>query len=154
VEASVRIELLPVCDLEPADAAWMAAHLCNPRSEMQVELYERQSKTPIVVFITDQPIAWVASHEWHGDPTIEAFVEHDWRRRGLATIGTLTLMAASHMQRRRPVAVFSRDCVRLAKGLGFADVLLYQRTPTGWSLILREIAARERQGSGAARHEH
>jgi GNAT superfamily N-acetyltransferase len=134
---AVRIELLPVCDLEPADAAWMAAHLCNPRSEMQTELYARQADTPIVVFVTDRPIAWVASHEWHGNPTIEAFTDPEWRRRGLAKIGTLMLAATSHMQRHNAVAVFSGECAAMARSLGFRDVLLYQRTNTGWSLVLR-----------------
>jgi len=137
----MKIELMTVRDLQPADATWMAAHLCKPGSEMQLELYERQTDTPIAMVLTDEPIAWVASHEYHGSQTIEAFTHPDRRRQGLARIGTLTLMAGNYLQRREPVAVFSRDCVRLAKGLGFADVLLYQRTPTGWSLILREIAA-------------
>lgn len=135
----MKIELMTVRDLEPADATWMAAHLCKAGSEMQTELYERQSDTPIAMVLTEEPIAWVASHDYHDHQTIEAFTHPDRRRQGLARIGALTLMAGGYLQRREPVAVFSRDCVRMAKSLGFDDVLLYQRTPTGWSLVLREI---------------
>ena len=132
----MRAELLNVCDLEPADAAWIAAHLCRPGSEMQTEFYTRRSETPCCVIWSGQPVAWVATHEWHEHQTLEAFTDPDWRRRGLARIGAMMLLSVSYVVRDEPVAVFSPDCVPLAKSLGFADVLQYQRTPTGWSLIL------------------
>lgn len=131
----MKAELLNVRDLEPADAAWMAAHLCNPGSEMQVEFYERRTDTPVVVFSTEQPIAWVATHEWHGTQTIEAFTDPAWRRRGLVRSGALMLLATSHLVRTEPVAVFSRDCVRLAGSLQFKQTLLYQRSGKDWRLI-------------------
>lgn len=132
----MRAEVTTVCDLEPADAAWIAAHLCRPGSEMQTEFYTRRSQTPVVVFYSGQPIAWVATHEWHEHQTIEAYTDPDWRRRGLARAGALMLLAVSYLSRSEPVAVFSGDCVPLAKSLGFIDVLRYERSAHGWSLIL------------------
>lgn len=128
-------ELLNVCDLEPADAAWIAAHLCNPGSEMQTEFYERRTDTPVVVFSNEHPLAWVATHEWHGHQTLEAFTAPEWRRRGLVRSGALMLLATSHLVRTEPVAVFSPDCVGLTRSLGFSDSLLYQRDGRGWRLI-------------------
>ena len=131
----MNAELLTVRDLEPADATWIAAHLCRHGSEMQTEFYERQTDTPVVVFSNEHPIAWVATHEWHGHQTLEGFTDPEWRRRGLARAGALMLMAVSYLERREPVAVFSRDCVGLTRSLGFAETLLYQRDGTDWRLI-------------------
>lgn len=131
----MKAELLNVCDLEPADAAWIAAHLCRPGSEMQSEFYERLTDTPVVVFSNEQPIAWVATHEWHGHQTLEAFTDPEWRRRGLARAGALMLAAVSYLNRREPISVFSPDCVPLTRSLGFAETLLYQRDGRDWRLI-------------------
>lgn len=130
------LELTTVSDLEPFVATYCAANLCRPGSEMQTELYTRQADTPIVVASTGLPIAWVASHEWRGQQTLEAFVAHDWRRRGLAKAGAMVLMATSHLTRDEPLAVFSADCVPLAKSLGFKDVLHYTRRGKDWVLHL------------------
>ena len=131
----MKAELLHVRDLDAADATWIAAHLCNRGSEMQVEFYERQTATPVVVFSNEQPVAWVATHEWHGTQTLEAFTDPAWRRRGLARAGALMLLATSYLARTEPVAVFSRDCVRLAGSLQFKQTLLYQRSGADWRLI-------------------
>lgn len=131
----MKAELLHVRDLEPADAAWIAAHLCNPGSEMQSEFYLRQADTPVVVFSNEQPVAWVCSHDWHNTQTLEAFTHPAWRRRGLARAGTIMLLATSYLARTEPVAVFSRDCVALAQSLRFRRTLYYQRHGKDWRLI-------------------
>lgn len=132
----MKAELLRVCDLEPAEGAYLAAHLCRPGSEMQTEFFIRQAETPVVVFANEHPIAWVATHEWHEAQTLEAFTAPDWRRRGLARAGALMLMATSHLMRDESVAVFSADCVELTRSLGFPETLLYQRHGKDWRLIL------------------
>ena len=131
----MKAELLRICDLEPAVGAWIAAHLCRSGSEMQSEFYTRLTETPVVVFTTNDPIAWVASHEWHGHQTLEAFTHPEWRRRGLAKAGALMLAAVSYLDRREPVAVFSPDCVPLTRSLGFPETLLYQRHGKDWRLL-------------------
>lgn len=116
------------------DAAWIAENLCRPGSEMQSEFSQRRSTTPVVVMSVDRPIAWVATHTWREHQTLEAFTDPAWRRRGIARIGALMLLASWYLIRSRPVAVFSRDCVPLARSLGFAETLLYQRHGDGWRL--------------------
>lgn len=134
IVAGMKAELLRICDLEPADGAWIAAHLCRPGSEMQTEFYERLAETPVVVFSNEVPIAWVATHEWRDLQTLEAFTHPEWRRRGLARAGALMLLATWNLDRREPVAVFSPDCMPLAKSLGFVQVCQYQRSGDDWSL--------------------
>ena len=130
----MKAELLAVHDLEPADAAWIAAHLCRPGSEMQTEFYTRQASTPVVVFSTTEPIAWVATHEWRGTQTIEAFTSPYWRRRGLSKAGALMLLAANELERSEPVAVFAPECLGLTRSLGFAQTYVYRRSGPDWSL--------------------
>ena len=130
----MKAELLSVKDLEPAVATYVAAHLCNPGSDMQAEFYLRRADTPVVLFSTDEPIAWVATHDWNDTQTLEAFTAPAWRRRGLARAGATLLLATSHLVREEPVALFSPDCVPLARSLRFSQMLLYERTPQGWRL--------------------
>lgn len=131
----MKAELIRVRDLDASDATWIAAHLCNRGSEMQREFYERQTDTPVVVFSNEQPIAWVATHDWKNTQTIEAFTDPAWRRRGLARAGAIMLLATSYLARTEPVAVFSRDCVELAQSLRFRQTLYYQRSGADWRLI-------------------
>lgn len=130
----MRLELETVSDLEPFVATYCAANLCNRSSDMQSELYVRQSDTPIVIASVGLPIAWVASHEWRGQQTLEAFTAVDWRRRGLARMGAMMLMATSYLDRHQPVAVFAASCVPLAKSLGFRHVEHYTRAGNDWVL--------------------
>lgn len=118
--------------LEPFIGAYCAANLCRPSSEMHEELYVRQTRTPIVLIEVGLPIAWVASHEWRDQQTLEAFVVPEWRRRGLVKLGAHMLIAAGHLVKAEPIAVFSADCVPLAKSLGFAEVRHYTRNGKDW----------------------
>ncbi len=130
----MKLELLSVAELGPKTAAYIAENLCRPGSDMQYEFRQAITDTPVVVAITDRPIAWVASHEWRGMQTLEAFTATEWRRRGLARAGAMLMLATWNLDRREPVAVFSPDCVPLAKGLGFVQVCQYQRSGDDWSL--------------------
>jgi hypothetical protein len=132
----MRAELTTVSDLEPFVAAYCAANLCRPSSEMQNEIYVRQADTPIVVVQVELPIAWVASHEWRDQQTLEAFVAPERRRRGLVKLGAHMLLAAGHLVKTEPIAVFSPDCVPLARSLGFAEVRHYTRNGKDWVLHL------------------
>ncbi len=130
----MKLELLDVRDLEPRYSTYIADNLCNPGSEMQREFRENMTATPVVVAFTAHPIAWVATHEWRGMQTLEAYTAIEWRRRGLARAGALLMLATWFLDRREPVAVFSTDCVPLARSLGFSQVCLYQRSGADWSL--------------------
>lgn len=117
--------------LEPEDAAYMSQHLCRVGSEMQREFVGCDTETPMVVFYDSEPIGWVGTHVWRSLQTIEAFVHPGHRRRGFARIGVLTLIATGYLDRTKAVAVFSPECVTLARSLGFADVRQFRRNRYG-----------------------
>ena len=125
--------------LEPEDAGYIAAHLCRDRSEFQQELEAAKSLTPMVVVYEEQPVAWVCSHQWRGLQTLEGFTHEEWRRRGLCRIASLVLIAGGYLRRDQPLAVFSNECVSLARALGFAETRLFRRDRYGdWSLAPQE----------------
>jgi hypothetical protein len=117
--------------IEPEDASYMARNLCRPGSEMQRELLAADADTPMVVAYAPDPIGWVATHQWRSLQTIEAFVAPEFRRRGFARIGALTLLATSYLDKSQAVAVFSPECVALARSLGFRDVRHFRRDRYG-----------------------
>jgi hypothetical protein len=119
--------------LEPEDAAYIAAHLCRDRSEFQQELEAAKSLTPMAVVYEEQPVAWACSHQWRGFQTLEAFTHEEWRRRGLCRIASLVLIAGGYLRRDKPLAVFSPECMPLARDLGF-ETRLFRRDRYGdWS---------------------
>jgi GNAT superfamily N-acetyltransferase len=117
--------------IEPEDAEYIARALCNPGSEMQRELIDAKTDTPMVVAYDPEPIGWVATHLWRGLQTLEGYVDPDWRRKGLARIGALTLITTGYLDRRQAIAVFSDECVTLARSIGFKDVRQFRRNRYG-----------------------
>lgn len=117
--------------IEPEDAEHMARALCRPGSEMQRELIDAKTDTPMVAFYDPEPIGWVATHLWRGLQTLEGYVDPEWRRKGLARIGSLTLLATGYLDRTKAIAVFSDECVVLARSLGFKDVRQFRRNRYG-----------------------
>jgi GNAT superfamily N-acetyltransferase len=117
--------------IEPEDAEYLARALCNPGSEMQREFIDAKTDTPMVVAYDPEPIAWVATHLWRGLQTLEGYVDPDWRRKGLARIGALTLISTGYLDRTMAIAVFSDECVALTRSLGFKDVRQFRRNRYG-----------------------
>lgn len=117
--------------LEPEDAEYIAKHLCRVGSEMQREFTACDTDTPLVVVYAPEPIAWVATHTWRSLQTLEGFVDPTQRRLGFARIGALTLLATGYLDRTKAIAVFSPECVSLAKSLGFSDVRQFRRNRYG-----------------------
>lgn len=117
--------------LEPEDAAYIAAKLCRQGSEMQAEILAAAADTPMVVIYDEQPIAWVASHQWRGLQTFEAYTLEEYRRRGIARLGLLTLIADQYVDRDQPIAVFRPECVGIARSCGLVDVREFRRDRYG-----------------------
>lgn len=118
-------------ELDPEDAAYIAAHLCRHGSEFQRELYGAASSTPMAVVYEEQPIAWAATHVWRGMQTLEAFTHESHRRRGLCRLAALTLLAIHKLRRADPIAVFAPECVALTRQLGFSETRLFRRDNYG-----------------------
>jgi hypothetical protein len=131
-------EVLQLCELESSLSRHCAKFLCRNGSEMQQEFRAGLSPTPICVTYDDNadPCAWIATRAWRCMQTIEGFVAPPLRRRGLAKIGVLSLLAERHLDKTKPVVVFAPACVELAYFCGFDDVRLYQRNEMGeWKEI-------------------
>lgn len=109
--------------------------LCSPGSDMQREFTLCVSETPIAVIYDDQPIAWAATHQWSGFQTLEMFVHPDHRREGLGRAAAAMLLAGGCIDKMQQLAVFSPECVPLARSLGFVDVRQFRRVADEWEAI-------------------
>lgn len=130
----MKLTLCSVHDLDVPTRLWLADHLCRAGSEMQSEFRLGRADTPVVVVSTNRPIGWVCTHIWRDTQTIEGWIDESFRRRGLASAGVQLLLACGHLVASETVAVFSPDCVPLAKSLGFGRVMCYSRSGDDWSL--------------------
>lgn len=77
------------------------------------------------------PIGWTSLYLWDGIPCLEGFVAPDWRGRRIASA------CASALRNCMPtpppeVGVFSDECERIAKWLGFSRIIRYRRVDDGW----------------------
>ena len=120
--------------IDEEDRAMMLA-LCNPGSDMQKEFTKCISLTPIAIVYDDQPIAWACTHQWAGFQTLEIFTHQDHRREGLARAAASMLLAGGCIDKTQQLAVFSPECVPLAKSLGFVDVRQFRRVGDAWEAV-------------------
>lgn len=129
-------------EMDEEDAGICAMHLCRPGSEMQGEFLMRRSRTNLAVVYVGSPIGWVCSHQWTPPgvgsrrlQTLEGFVHPDWRRRGIARIGALVLIAGGLLVREQEVAVFSYECVPLARTLRMRPRLWQRDDDARWQEV-------------------
>lgn len=123
-------EVLRIYELDASLAEHCAKYLCKLGSEMQREFRAHASETPLVVTYDGDdamPVAWCSTHRWRGLQTIQAYTAHDYRRRGIARISVLMLLAERHLTTREPVGVFAPECVDLAYSVGWDDVRFFRR---------------------------
>lgn len=107
--------------------------LTRPGSEFQSELGSR-SKTPVAIVRlgTWRIASWAATHNWRGMQTLEGFTVEPERRKGLARVAAAMLVASGLIDPKRPVAVFSPNCVGIARSVGCRDVRLFERNGEDW----------------------
>ena len=110
----------------------MLQSLCSPGSDMQREFTLCVSETPLAVIYDDEAIAWACTHQWSGYQTLEMFVHPDHRREGLGRAAAAMLLAGKFLDTKQELAVFSPECVPLARSLGFVAVLCFQRAGDEW----------------------
>jgi GNAT superfamily N-acetyltransferase len=113
----------------------MMQSLCSPGSDMQREFTLCVSETPLAVIYDDEAIAWAATHQWSGYQTLEMFVHPDHRREGLGRAAAAMLLAGKFLNTQKELAVFSAECVPLARSLGFVAVLCFQRVGDEWEAV-------------------
>ena len=124
--------------LSSLDAQWIVRHMTRSGSEFQREVDGRAGDTPVALIRNKELriACWVATHEWQGKQTIEGFTCEQVRRRGMARAAAALLVAAGFLRTDRPTAVFSPDCVEIAKSIGCRNVSLYERSADGqWVVV-------------------
>lgn len=84
------------------------------------------------VWLNDTLAGWVGTRLWpekfKGDPitaqTIECFVDPEYRRRGIATLGLQALISTGKLDKDKFVSVYAPDAMKLAQRCGCKIVLL------------------------------
>jgi hypothetical protein len=76
-------------------------------------------------------IGWACILCWNGHPCLEGFVHTNQRGKGLATALSTILCLSTNVPRQR-VGVFSPEFVKIAKTLGFKEIIYYRRVDDGW----------------------
>jgi hypothetical protein len=133
-----QITLTTIDGLEPRDMLAIRSRLTKPDSEFQAEVTgvlvgESSSCTPVAVWHSDGAmLAWACSHVWRGMQTLEQYVEERYRQTGKATALTAFLLSAGVITSGKPLAVFSPHTADIARKLGVADVVLFERRGSEW----------------------
>lgn len=133
-----QITLTTVDGLDPRDMLAIRSRLTKPSSEFQLEVAtvlegDSSSCTPLAVWHADGAmIAWACSHVWRGMQTLEQYVEERYRNTGKATALTAFVLSAGVIDAGKPLAVFSPFTADIARKLGVADVVLFERRGEDW----------------------
>ena len=136
-----RVTLTTIDGLGKLDLLAIRSRLTKPGSEFQIEVATvldgaGSSCTPIAVWHCDGAmVGWACSHVWRAMQTLEQFVEDRYRNTGKATALTAVLAGAGVIDIRRPLAVFSPATADIARKLGFAEVVLFQRQGSEWAEV-------------------
>jgi len=136
-----QITLTTVDGLDPRDMLAIRYRLTKPDSEFQREVSgvlegEVSSCTPIAVWHRDGAmVGWACSHVWRAMQTLEQFVDDRYRNTGKATALTAFVLSAGVIDARKPLAVFSPFTADIARKLGCAEVVLFERRGEDWAEV-------------------
>ena len=136
-----QVTLTTIDGLDPRDMLAIRSRLTKPGSEFQIEVSaalegEASSCTPVAVWHADgSMLAWACSHVWRGMQTLEQFVEERYRNTGKATSLTAFLLSCGVISADKPLAVFSPFTADIARKLGCADVVLFERRGEEWAEV-------------------
>jgi GNAT superfamily N-acetyltransferase len=136
-----QIIVTTVDGLEPGDAVAIVRRLTRSGSEFQIEVQQvldgdMSSCTPLAVWNHDGAvIGWACSHVWRGHQTLEQYTDERHRGRGIASALSATLLASRVIDTAKDLAVFSPVTAEIARRIGVAEVVLYQRNGSEWVLV-------------------
>ena len=136
-----QVTLTTIDGLDPRDMLAIRSRLTKPDSEFQAEVTgvlagESSSCTPVAVWHADGAmLAWACSHVWRGMQTLEQYVEERYRNTGKATSLTAFLLSCGVISAGKPLAVFSPTTADIARKLGCADVVLFERRGADWAEV-------------------
>lgn len=121
--------------LSDLDRKAIVSGLTRPGSEFQQELLSREPSATKMAIVRNgswRIASWAATHNWRGIQTLEGFTVEPERRNGLARVAAALLVASGAIDPKRPVAVFSPNCVSIARSVGCRDVRLFERRGDDW----------------------
>ena len=136
-----QVTLATIDGLDRLDLLAIRSRLTKPGSEFQIEVATvldgaGSSCTPIAVWHCDGAmVGWACSHIWRAMQTLEQFVEQRYRNTGKGTALTAVLAGAGVIDIRKPLAVFSPATADIARKLGCAEVVLFQRAGSEWAEV-------------------
>ncbi len=136
-----QVTLTTIDGLDRLDLLAIRSRLTKPGSEFQIEVATvlegaGSSCTPITVWHRDGAmVGWACSHLWRAMQTLEQYVEDRYRNTGKATALTAVLIGSGAIDSRKPLAVFSMATADIARKLGCAEVILFQRTGSEWAEV-------------------
>jgi len=136
-----QITLTTVDGLDPRDMVAIRSRLTKPGSDFQIEVAtvlegEGSSCTPLAVWHSDgSMVGWSCSHVWRGMQTLEQFVDDRHRNTGKATALTAIMLSAGVINAGKVVAVFSPYTADIARKLGCAEVVLFERRGQDWAEV-------------------
>lgn len=136
-----QVTLTTIDGLDPRDMLAIRSRLTKPGSEFQAEVSaalegDASSCTPVAVWHADGAmLAWACSHVWRGMATLEQYVEERYRNTGKATSLTAFLLSCGVISADKPLAVFSPFTADIARKLGCADVVLFERRGEEWAEV-------------------
>jgi hypothetical protein len=115
----MNFHVLPARRLCGSERKFIVDHLSRPGSDFQKSLLDSTQKGSIAICLDHgEIIGWARTEEWHGLPTLEAFVATAYRRRGVAKACASCLLAEGSLARDVRTAVFTKQMTALAEKLG------------------------------------
>jgi hypothetical protein len=117
--------------LSVSERRFIIDHLTREDSDFQKALVSGDPPGSIAICLDmGEIIGWARTEKWGGHDTLEAFVQHQYRRRGIARFCAAGLVASNAFRGGRSVAVFRDSMLHLARGVGL-EPLLFGRQPDG-----------------------
>lgn len=117
--------------LKLSERRFIIDHLTRDDSDFQRALLSGDPHGSIAICLDmGEIVGWARTEKWDGHDTLEAFVQHQYRRRGIARLCAAGLVAGNAFDGGRSVAVFRESMLHLARGVGL-EPLLFCRQPDG-----------------------
>ena len=131
----MNFHVFPARRLCGSERKFLIDHLTRPGSDFQRALLESTQKGTIAIcFDHGEIIGWARTEEWHGLPTLEAFVASEYRRRGVAKACASCLLAEGSLARDVRTAVFTKQMTALAEKLSLAWSQFDRKSDGTWKL--------------------
>jgi hypothetical protein len=117
--------------LSVSERKFIIDHLTREGSDFQKALIAGNPSGSISICLDmGEIVGWARTENWEGKETLEAFVQKQYRRRGIARLCAAGLVACNAFNGGRSVAVFRESMLHLARCVGL-EPLLFCRQPDG-----------------------